>query len=273
VSRRVVNFLGGVVTVPAVLLVPGAWHKPGHFRRLVDELPDLDVRTVRLTSSGDDPAALGDMYDDAEVIAQAVAAIDGPVVVVAHSYAGMPTTQGLPTARNVRHIVYLAAFQLQGGESLLTPNGDRLMPWARLHHGQGIGDYVEATAPTAVFYNDLDATTAESAVNQLSYQSYASMRQELTETAWKTIPSTYVICDADNAIPVAAQELMAQRADDVERMNASHSPFLSQPAALARLIRRSVASAYRAPITLRRAKRVNGYVLRRAVRSRTHPRE
>jgi pimeloyl-ACP methyl ester carboxylesterase len=230
------------VTVPSLLVVPGAWHKPDHFRRLVDELPDLDVRTVTLTSSADDPAALRDMYADAEVIAQAAAAIDGPVVVVAHSYGGMPTTQGLPYATNVRRIIYLAAFQLQVGESLLTPNGGSLMPWAKLHQGDGHGDYVEATTPTTVFYNDLDARTAGRAVSQLGYQSYASMRQELTAMAWKTIPSTYVVCESDNAIPVAAQELMAERADDVERMNASHSPFLSQPAALADLIRRSLAS-------------------------------
>ena len=103
---------------------------------------------------------VGDMYADAEVIAQAAAAIDGPVVVVAHSYGGVPTTQGLSYARNVRH-------------------------------------------------NDVDTLTARRAVSQLGYQSYASMRQQLTETAWKTIPSTYVICEADNAIPVATQELIA----------------------------------------------------------------
>ena len=70
------------------------------------------------------------------------------------------------------------------------------------------------------------------------------MSQQLTETAWRTIPSTYVICEADNAIPVAAQDAMAGRADDVARLRTSHSPFLSQPAALAGLIRRSLARAW-----------------------------
>jgi pimeloyl-ACP methyl ester carboxylesterase len=230
------------MTLPSLLLVPGAWHKPDHFRRLIDELPDLDVHTVTLTSSSKEPAALRDMYADADVIAQAASAVDGPVVVLAHSYGGVPTTQGLPHARNVRRIVYLAAVQLPAGESLLSPNGGSLTAWARLHR-DGMCDHVEAMTPMKVFYNDVDEVTARRAVSQLGYQSYASMRQQLTETAWKTIPSTYVICEADNAIPVAAQELMAQRADDVQRLNASHSPFLSQPAALARLIRRSLAGA------------------------------
>jgi hypothetical protein len=115
------------------------------------------------------------------------------------------------------------------------------MPWSRLHHRYGIDDYVEAMTPETVFFNDVDTRTARRAVSQLGYQSYVSMRQPLTETAWRTIPSTYVICERDNALPVATQELIADRADDVQRMSTSHSPFLSQPAELARLIRRYLA--------------------------------
>jgi pimeloyl-ACP methyl ester carboxylesterase len=225
------------VELPSLLIVPGAWHKPDHFRLLIDELPGVDVHTVALTSSGDDPATLGDMYADAKVIAQAVAAIDGPVVVMAHSYGGIPTTQALRGATNVRRIVYLAAFQLKAGESLLSHGGGSLAPWSRLHRRDGVGDYVEAMTPMTIFYNDVDPGTARLAASELGFQSYASKQQRLTETAWETIPSTYVICEDDNAIPVAAQELIAQRADDVQRLSASHSPFLSQPAALARLVK------------------------------------
>jgi pimeloyl-ACP methyl ester carboxylesterase len=232
------------MTVPSVLLVPGAWYKPDHFGLLMDELADLDVHTVRLTSSGDDPAALRDMYADAEVIAQAAAAIDGPVVVVAHSYGGIPTTQGLINARNVRRIIYLASFQLDVGDSLLSQNpGGALLPWAEVRRRDGIDDYLEVVTPEKVFFNDLDATSAANAAGQIGYQSDSSMRQPLTETAWKTIPSTYIICDADNALPVAAQERMAKRANAVYRLHTSHSPFLSQPAALAPLIRCSLADA------------------------------
>ncbi|HTI76755.1 MAG TPA: alpha/beta hydrolase [Mycobacterium sp.] len=228
------------VDLPSVLLVHGAWHRPDHFRLLVDELSDVDVHTVRLASSGDDPAALGDMYADAEVIARAAAAIDGPVVVVAHSYGGIPTTQALTNARNVQRIIYLAAFQLRAGESLLSINGGALMPWTRRHRRDGVGDYVEAMTPMTVFYDDVETATAQSAIAQLGYQSYASKQQPLTQTAWQTIPSTYVICEADKAIPVATQEMFAQRADDIQRLSSSHSPFLSQPAELACLIRRSL---------------------------------
>jgi pimeloyl-ACP methyl ester carboxylesterase len=164
--------------------------------------------------------------------------------VVAHSYGGIPTTQGLTNARNVRHIIFLASFQLDAGDSLLSQNpGGALLSWNELRHRDGIDDFVEALTPETVFFNDLDATTAAHAVSQIGYQSYSSMRQPLTETAWKTIPNTYIVCEADNALPVAAQERMAKCANDVYRLNTSHSPFLSQPAALAPLIRRSLADA------------------------------
>jgi pimeloyl-ACP methyl ester carboxylesterase len=232
------------MTLPSVLLIPGAWHKPIHFGPLIDELTDVDVHTVTLTSSGDDPTTLRDMHSDAEMIAEAVAAIDRPVVVVAHSYGGLPATQGLTNSRNVRHLVFLASFQMLDGDSLLSKNpGGALLPWAQLHQREGVNDFVEAMTPETVFFNDLDAATAATAVNQLGYQSYASMRQPLTETAWINIPNTYVVCERDNAIPVAAQEMMAQRADRVHRLKTSHSPFISQPAAVAGLIRSALASA------------------------------
>ncbi len=228
------------MTRHSVLLVPGAYHRPSHMDPLVTELSGIDVHAVALTSSGDDPATLKDMHADAEVIARAVAAIDGPVVVVAHSYGGVPATQALSDAKNVERIIYLAAMQLDADDSCLSPAGGMLMPWAERHRRDGIGDYIEATTPMTTFYNDVDTATAQRAASQVCYQSYASFEQRLTEVAWKTTPSTYVICEADNAIPVVAQESMAQRADDVHRLKTSHSPFLSQPAAVARLIRLSL---------------------------------
>ena len=90
------------------------------------------MHTVTLTSSGDDPATLRDMHSDAEVIAEAAAAIDGPVVVVAHSYGGVPTTQAFRQAGNVARIIFVASFQLLVGEALVTANGGALM------HGLGV---------------------------------------------------------------------------------------------------------------------------------------
>ncbi|QYN18952.1 alpha/beta hydrolase [Amycolatopsis sp. DSM 110486] len=212
---------------------------------LVDELPDLDVHAVDLASSGDDPAGLGDMYEDAAQIAAAATAIDGPVVVCAHSYGGIPVTQALSGASNVQRIVYLAAFQLDVGESMLSSIGGTPLPYWKIDSTDNGIKYVEAPLdPVDLLYSDVDTDIAQDAASRLfRYTSYVANIQKLTEAAWKTIPSTYIICEADNAFPPFAQELLAQRAGRVHRLNTSHSPFLSQPAAVAQLLRDELASA------------------------------
>ncbi|MGW3892314.1 alpha/beta hydrolase [Micromonospora chokoriensis] len=224
--------------VPSLLLVHGAWHGPWVWQSLVERLPDIDIHTVPLPSSGNDAAALGDLYDDAAVVKAAVAAIDGPVVVVAHSYGGAPVTEALGAADNVRRIVYLAAFQPDVGDSLFSTAGGVAPPWWEVHEraelkGKG---YIKPSQPREVFYGDVDSEIAEQAVGRLGLQAWASTQQPLTQAAWHTIPSTYIVCEADNALPPFAQELMAKRAERVLRMNSSHSPFLSQPTELAALI-------------------------------------
>ncbi|MEU9381185.1 alpha/beta hydrolase [Streptomyces sp. NPDC048279] len=223
--------------LPSLLLVPGAWHKPEHLQLLIDDLPGIDVHTVALTSCGDDPKALGDMYSDAAAIRGAVEAIGGPVVVVAHSYGGVPTTEALADAPNVKSIVYLAAFQLDAGDSLLSSAGGDPALWWEFHQQESLGDFLTVASPVDVFYGDVDRSIAEKAAAALGYQSYAAITQKLTAVAWQTIPSTYIICEADGAIPPFVQELFAKRADRTLRLNSSHSPFLSQPSALAELIR------------------------------------
>ncbi|SES49616.1 Pimeloyl-ACP methyl ester carboxylesterase [Streptomyces sp. yr375] len=227
--------------LPALLLVHGAWHGPWCWRQLIDELPDIDVRTVALPSSGDDTAAsgvLGDLRDDAAVVAEAVAAIDGPVVVVAHSYGGVPVTEALGSVGDVRRLVYLCAFQLDVGDSLLSSVGGTPPPWWEVREREG---HIVALEPERVFYGDVDPELVEQAVAQVGVQSLASFSQPLTRAAWHTLPSTYVVCEADCAIPPFAQEAMSNRAQEVRRLDASHSPFLSRPAELAALLREELA--------------------------------
>ena len=61
--------------------------------------------------------------------------------------------------------------------------------------------------------------------------------QPVRAVGWRDVPSTYVICDLDHAIPVPAQEAMAAHADTTHRLRSDHSPFLTDPDAVADLIR------------------------------------
>jgi len=239
--ERVHASLGGfsMSSTPTLVLVHGAWHGPWAWQRLVEELPEVDVRTVTLPSVGPDPAALGDLRNDADAVRSVAAAVDGPVLVCAHSYGGAPASEGLAGLRNVIGLVYLCAFQLDIGESLLGSVGGDAPDWWDVHESDG---YVDALRPAEVFYGDVDADTVRGAIPQLSHQSLAALGQPLTRAAWRTIPSTYVVCERDEAIPFFAQEAMSERAGRVLRMPTSHSPFLSRPAQLAGVLRAELAA-------------------------------
>jgi pimeloyl-ACP methyl ester carboxylesterase len=221
-----------------VLLVHGAWHGPWMWGALVREMPDVDVRTVALPSAGRDPAALGDLHADVAAIRSAVVAIHGPVVVCAHSYGGVPATEGVADLPNVVGIVYLCAFQLDIGESLASAAGGAPPDWWDVHAAEG---YVDAHRPLEVFYSDVDEAVARDAIMRLGHQSLVAFGQQVSKAAWRTIPSTYIVCEHDRAVPVEAQEAMARRATRVLRIPASHSPFLSRPAQLAGILRAELA--------------------------------
>jgi pimeloyl-ACP methyl ester carboxylesterase len=217
-----------------VLLVHGAWHGPWVWGALARELSDVEVRTVALPSVGRDPAALGDMHADAAAIRAAVEEIHGPVLVCAHSYGGVPATEGVADLSNVVGLLYLCAFQLDIGESLAAAAGGSLPDWWDVHAAEG---YVDALRPLEIFYADVDEAVARDAIMKLGHQSLVALGQQVTKAAWRTIPSTYVLCEQDRAVPVEAQEAMAQRAGRVLRIPSSHSPFLSRPAQLAGILR------------------------------------
>jgi pimeloyl-ACP methyl ester carboxylesterase len=209
---------------PSIVLVHGAWHGAWAWAKVEDSLRDrgFDVNTVSLPSAGEG----GDMYEDSAVVRKAIDAVDGSVVVVAHSYGGVPTTQGAFGADNLQHIVYLTSFMLDEGESLLSFIGEP-PEWSTSDDG---GRTVVVKDPTPVFYNDCSAEDAAEAGGRLRPHTLEAMEQPVTAVAWRgNVPTTYVICEQDNAIPLEAQEVLSQRASSVKRLDASHSPFLSMP--------------------------------------------
>ena len=64
----------------------------------------------------------------------------------------------------------------------------------------------------------------------------AAIATPQTAAAWQTVPSTYVICEQDRAVPPAVQQAMAARAGTVHRLESSHSPFFSRPDEVAEVV-------------------------------------
>jgi pimeloyl-ACP methyl ester carboxylesterase len=221
---------------PTVVLVHGAWHGGWAWEAVATRLTDagVDVVALDLPSSGPDPSTLTGLHEDAAAVRAAIDAIDGPVVVVAHSYGGAPVSEGAAGAANVTHLVYLTAFMLDEGESLLGLVGGQAPPWWIVAQD---GASILVEGPEAVFFNGVDEEVMAASVAALEPQSFASTTDVLRAAAWKDIPSTYVVSELDNAIPVGAQDMLAQRAGAVHRLPAGHSPFLSHPDEVVAIIR------------------------------------
>lgn len=103
--------------------------------------------------------------------------------------------------------------------------------------------YINAKDPD-IFYNDLPKDEQAYWYQQIQTHSFATLQAPTTGASWKTIPSSYLLCENDRAIPPQAQEAMIDAAKEeganveVVRLDSGHSPFLSRPKETVAWIRR-----------------------------------
>ncbi|WP_399895780.1 alpha/beta fold hydrolase [Streptomyces sp. BBFR51] len=215
---------------PVILLVHGAWHGAWCWELLAPELTALgwQVETVDLPSASADPRNTAGMYDDARAVRRRLDAAEGPVTVLAHSYAGLPVTQAAAGA-DVNRLVYLAAFQLDVGDSLAGIAGGEIP-------GGDTGTLPAHEDPRTHLYADATEEIASRAAERLVLQTVKSFSEPLTTAAWKTVPSSYVVCERDRAVDPGFQKVMAARSERSYTLPTGHSPFYSAPGELARLI-------------------------------------
>jgi pimeloyl-ACP methyl ester carboxylesterase len=225
---------------PTVLLVHGAWHGSWCWQDLQTELAGRgwETRTVDLPTSVQEESdeLLPSIFDDARVIREAIDGIDGPVAVVAHSYAGIPVTQATAGASNVVHVMYLAAYMLETGESMYTAH-DLAQPDPKSLTGIA----PPMAEPENNLYADVPEPRKSEALKRLVHQSHRSWGDQVTQAGWHAIPSSYVICDKDQGLPIPIQEKLAVRAGTTYHLDSSHSPFLSMPDKLAELLISAIA--------------------------------
>lgn len=204
------------------ILVHGAWHGGWCWSELVPELEEggLDVHVLDLPSAG----SAGDLYDDATLLREAIKASDEPAIVVGHSYGGAVITEGAAGSAQVSKLVYLCAFQLDEGESLLGILQGQVPPWIAVDEASGSSTVPD---PLPVFYADVALDVAAAAGHRLVAQSLKSFADPITQVGWRDLPATYVACTQDKAIPYPAQQMMSQRSGTVVTLDSSHSPFLS----------------------------------------------
>jgi len=201
--------------------------KDGHRVHVVEQMP----------SAGRDPARLGDLRGDADAVRQAVEAVGEPVVLVGHSYGGMVITE-LADHPAVAHTVYLSAFWPQRGQSLGDMLGDGPLPsWIVPHDNGTVTVTDDLGVAREALCADLEPDRAAEELRRLIPQSMSSLGSP-SSAPERTHPTTYIICEQDNAVPVAVQEQMAAAANRVERLPSSHQPMASMPNKLAEALGR-----------------------------------
>jgi pimeloyl-ACP methyl ester carboxylesterase len=178
---------------------------------------------------------------DADATKRVVDAQDEPVTLVGHSYGGAVITEA-GNDPNVAALVYIAAFAPDKGESVNTLIGGfpKDAPGPPILPPQDGFLFLEREKFHDSFAADVDAELAAFMADSQVPWGVDALGGTISEAAWRSKPSWYLIATEDRMIPPQAQREMSERAGaTVEEVAASHSLYVSQPAAVAGLVKKA----------------------------------
>jgi pimeloyl-ACP methyl ester carboxylesterase len=185
------------------------------------------------------------LADDVAATRRTLAEQNGPVILVGHSYGGAVITEA-GTDPKVAGLVYVAAFAPDKGESVSTlikdpPPGAPVPPILPPRDGYLFLD--KAKFP-ASFAADVSPDAAGFMADSQVPWGVEALSGTITEPAWKTKPSWYLVSTEDKMIPPDAQRAMSKRAGStVVEVKGSHAVYVSQPQAVASLIEKAARGA------------------------------
>ena len=184
------------------------------------------------------------LQGDATATRLIIDAQDGPVVLVGHSYGGAVITEA-GTDQNVAAVVYIAAFAPDAGESVntLIAGFPSDVPGPPILPPKDGFLFLDREKFHASFAGDLPAEEAAFMADSQVPWGVDALGGPVTDPAWRVKPSWYLVTTEDRMIPPAAQRTMSQRiGSTVVEVAASHSVYVSQPAAVADLIKQAVSA-------------------------------
>ena len=232
---------------PTVVLIHGAFADASGWGGVI----------TRLTAAGHAVYApanpLRSISFDSAYLRSFVATIEGPVILVGHSYGGAVITNAAVGAENVTALVYVAAFALDEGEAVgaataLGSDGPPpdltqiivLRPFPDAGEGNADGYLNPEVFPQAFCQDVAPELAAVMAVSQRP-AALATLGEPSGPPAWKTLPSWYLVASEDRVIPPAAERFMAQRAGSTTvEIDSSHVAMISHPDEVAALILQAI---------------------------------
>jgi len=230
---------------PTVVLVHGAFADASGFAGVFSELTASGYTVVA------PPNPLRGVGFDAASIASLVKTIDGPVVLVGHSYGGAVIGQASADLANVTGLVFLAAFGLDVGESCASAQApfpppllaSTAVPTSYDAPGAAGGPdiYVGKAQFRETFCADVPVDVAEVMFATQRPLAAAALSENATAAGWKSKPSWFLVSEHDNAISPDAERFMAQRMGaTTETIDGSHTAFIARPVAVASFIRKAL---------------------------------
>jgi pimeloyl-ACP methyl ester carboxylesterase len=225
---------------PTIVLVHGAFADASSWNGVIPKLQAEGYQVIAVANP------LRGLASDSAYVASILKTIDGPVVLVGHSYGGAVISNAAVGRDNVKALVLVAGFAPEAGESAAALVGK--FPGATLGTALaapvplegGRNDlYIKQSQFREPFAADLPASAVKLAAATQRPITDAAFGEPSGEPAWKTLPTWFIYGSADHAIPAAAQAFMAERAKAkrVQVINgASHVVMLSHPAEVAKMI-------------------------------------
>jgi pimeloyl-ACP methyl ester carboxylesterase len=216
-----------------VILVHGAYAESASWNGVAEPLLAAGHPVIAFA------APLRSVATDAALLSDLVRSVDGPVVLVGHSYGGAIITNVDQAAGQVVAAVYIAGFALEPGES--AADASALTPGSTLSEtlmsvplaGGGTDTYIVQDKYHDQFAADLPPEqTALMAVTQRPVTAEALAEPSGDHPLWRSVPSWFLFGELDRNIPAAAHHIMAERAgarQTVEIAGASHVVGISHP--------------------------------------------
>jgi len=226
---------------PTIVLVHGAFAESASWDDVIDPLASAGHSVIAAANPLRDPAT------DATSVGDVIRALDGPVLLVAHSYGGAVISNVPADAGEITGLVYVNGFAPDPGESCFALAGrfpgstlgeDTLRPVPR---SDGTTDlYIVQDRFHDLFCPDVPAPqAARMGTTQRPATQEALVAPSGTRPLWRERPSWFVIAEEDRIIPAELQRFLAERAGaqrTLEIPGASHAVAVSQPRATADLI-------------------------------------
>jgi pimeloyl-ACP methyl ester carboxylesterase len=230
---------------PTIVLVHGAFA----------ESSSWDAVIVRLTSDGYAAVAaanpLRSVASDAASVSAVVRSINGPVVLVGHSYGGPVITAAANGNPNVKALVYVAGFMPDTGESSLTlsgkfPGSTLAAALAPVNLPDGTQDlYIKPEKFHLQFAADISEEAADLMASTQRPVAQAALAEPSGIATWKVLPSYSIYGSEDRNIPPAVMRFMAERAPARKTVvvdGASHALMVSHPGEVAALIKEAAST-------------------------------